>query len=342
MLINKQYLTALLQQADEETADIIIDTCHGGGNNRVFILSNNERKLIVKWYYNHPSDTRNRLQAEYSFLKYTNKLGLSNVPKVLACLPEYNLALYEFIEGRKLNSSEISEKKISEAADFFSQINNPGYHQFTEGIHKASDACFSIRDHLISVQQRVKRLVDSVNQTDETVIQFAKELNNKTHDICNSIEENLLGMGDGLDIKLDEQQRCISPSDFGFHNALLQSSEQLCFIDFEYAGWDDPAKMICDFFCQPEIPADFVHFDSFVNNALKNTCLAENIELIKQRVYLLLPLHKIKWCCIILNEFIPQAAKRREFATADFDLCARKDLQIAKALTLFNSIQSFR
>ena len=27
------------------------------------------------------------------------------------------------------------------------------------------------------------------------------------------------------------------------------------FIDFEYAGWDDPSKLICDFFCQPAVKA---------------------------------------------------------------------------------------
>ena len=29
---------------------------------------------------------------------------------------------------------------------------------------------------------------------------------------------------------------------------------ELCFLDFEYAGWDDPAKMVADFFCQPAVP----------------------------------------------------------------------------------------
>ena len=29
---------------------------------------------------------------------------------------------------------------------------------------------------------------------------------------------------------------------------------RLWFIDFEYAGWDDPAKTVCDFFCQPGLP----------------------------------------------------------------------------------------
>ena len=52
---------------------------------------------------------------------------------------------------------------------------------------------------------------------------------------------------------LDQQDRCLSPSDFGFHNALAQG-ETVRFIDFEYAGWDDPAKTVCDFFHHPGVP----------------------------------------------------------------------------------------
>ena len=48
-------------------------------------------------------------------------------------------------------------------------------------------------------------------------------------------------------------------------NALLAASDKkLRFLDFEYAGWDDPAKLIGDFFCQPAIPAPHSEFERFV------------------------------------------------------------------------------
>ena len=62
-----------------------------------------------------------------------------------------------------------------------------------------------------------------------------------------------------MDHPLDTQESVLSPSDFGFHNALLGPDGKLCFIDFEYAGWDDPAKLICDFFCQPQTPVPQAH-----------------------------------------------------------------------------------
>ena len=39
----------------------------------------------------------------------------------------------------------------------------------------------------------------------------------------------------------------MSPSDFGLQNTLF-TKNKLFFIDFEYAGLDDPAKCLLDFF----------------------------------------------------------------------------------------------
>ena len=49
-------------------------------------------------------------------------------------------------------------------------------------------------------------------------------------------------MGLSMSAALPKETRCLSPSDFGFHNALLEATGKLRFVDFEYAGWDDPAK----------------------------------------------------------------------------------------------------
>ena len=50
---------------------------------------------------------------------------------------------------------------------------------------------------------------------------------------------------------LEEKYQILSPSDFGFHNAILQKNNKVCFVDFEYFGWDDPAKLINDFIWHP-------------------------------------------------------------------------------------------
>ena len=114
---------------------------------------------------------------------------------------------------------------------------------------------------------------------------------------------------------LPEPLRIISPSDFGFHNTLFDK-EILYFLDFEYAGWDDPAKLICDFVCHPEMPVKDEH-----SQILKNSLLTwlEEAEKAIERSEILMPLYRLKWCCIMLNEFTPDGQDRRNHASSKFD-----------------------
>src|SRR3989338_6657643 len=91
------HLAVLLQAAGENDDILSVSDCVGGGNNRVFVVQTGSKQLIAKWYFTHPSDTRDRLRAEYAFLEYAHSLGLSCVPKPLACLPDERLPPYEFI-----------------------------------------------------------------------------------------------------------------------------------------------------------------------------------------------------------------------------------------------------
>ena len=85
----------------------------------------------------------------------------------------------------------------------------------------------------------------------------------------------------------------------------------ITFIDFEYAGRDDPAKLVCDFFCQPEVPVPLAHFDTFASGVAAALDLdARHIA----RMRLLLDAYRIKWTCIMLNDFLPLDAARRAFA----------------------------
>jgi hypothetical protein len=130
------------------------------------------------------------------------------------------------------------------------------------------------------------------------------------------------------DRPLDPADRCVSPSDFGFHNALREPDGRLRFIDFEYAGWDDPAKLVCDFFCQPAVPAPPGAFDRFAAAVGRRS--AEPAALVA-RTNLLLPVYRVKWVCIMLNEFLPVGGSRRAFAGSAAEHDARKAAQLGKA-----------
>ena len=108
-------------------------------------------------------------------------------------------------------------------------------------------------------------------------------------------------------MRLPDSSRTLSPSDFGFHNALKRPDGQIVFLDFEHFGWDDPAKMIADFLLHP-------HPDMAIGKSLKRRfirrmlqCFEDQADLL-QRVEIVYPLFGLKWCMIILNPFSPQSA----------------------------------
>ena len=67
----------LLLEAGISTVNMEVAQIDDGGNNKAFAVHTKSKKYLAKIYYSHPSDTRNRLNAEYSFLKYAKKLALS-------------------------------------------------------------------------------------------------------------------------------------------------------------------------------------------------------------------------------------------------------------------------
>jgi hypothetical protein len=299
----------------------------GGGNNRVFLVQTaNGKAALLKSYFLSEHDPRDRFLHEQAFYKLAGELGIKNVPQMWVADKVERLALFEFVEGNKLSGNEISHSQVAACSTFFMSLNEGRTLSLAVPIPIASEACFSLSEHFALIQRRVDRLKDAVNRdlamdrevadwiTDELVPAW-------TH-IGHSILEKEIP-----EKQLIESQRCFSPSDFGFHNA-IQSPRGLLFFDFEYAGRDDPAKMACDFFCQPEVPVPVSTLSSF----LKNTCLPEwDPEVYERRVNFLLPAYRIKWACIILNVFLRAEARRRQFADEQLTTESARQKQLAKA-----------
>lgn len=151
------------------------------------------------------------------------------------------------------------------------------------------------------------------------------------------LTEQLQDMGQSLDQPIAKEDRIISPSDFGFHNALITEDGSICFLDFEYAGWDDPAKLINDFFFQPAIPVDLAHYDDFACQITQT--LAHPKECL-ERAQVLRPLFGLRWCCIFLNPFLPIAAVKDRAAGDGIDLPTLQLERFKKATDLFHRITS--
>jgi hypothetical protein len=302
----------------------------GGKNNQVYRVATDAGDAVVlKSYFSDPRDPRDRLAAEWGFLRYTWSRGVRAVPEPLASDAAARAGLYGFVPGRKLIASELEPRHIDAAIDFVLAVN--GAPRTPQALAPASEACFSLADHIATVERRVARLAtldpnaphaqDAQRLVDEALLPA-----------WNAVKARLIrdagAAGLEIDGALSPGECCLSPSDFGFHNALADAG-RVIFLDFEYAGRDDPAKLVSDFFCQPEIPVPLNYHVDFQKR------LADGLELNdagRARCRILLDAYRIKWSCIILNDFLPVGAARRSFADAGgWDIRCQKQIKKAEA-----------
>ena len=303
---------------------LAIERLAGGGNNRVYRVETAAGPVLLKEYFQHPADPRDRLAADYAFTRFAWDHGIRALPQPLACDRAAGLGLYEFIVGRKLAPGEVTAVHIEEAADFFAAVNRHRHDETAASLPIASEACFSIAEHLACVDRRVARLATIAAESDlhrEAQKLVAARLVPAWHHVRAAVATG----GPPLDAPLATDARVISPSDFGFHNCLVTTAG-LKFIDFEYAGWDDPAKTVCDFFCQPAVPVPREHFERFLAAVVSATGEAAT----RGRAALLLPVYELKWCCIMLNEFLSVGDDRRSFARVDESHETRRLKQLHK------------
>ncbi|WP_316228746.1 aminoglycoside phosphotransferase family protein [Bradyrhizobium sp. SZCCHNR1045] len=298
----------------------------GGRNNQVYRLEADDGPLVLKRYFTDARDSRDRLGAEWSFISHAWSRGIRAVPEPLACDRAEQAGLYSFIEGRKLTAAELTPGHVEAAIEFVLAVNARPRPALAPG----SEACFSLAEHIATVERRVARLatLDSeVPHVAEARQLVSAQLQPTWAAVKAGILSGASAEGLALDAAISADQNCLSPSDFGFHNALIDDAGKLTFLDFEYAGRDDPAKLVSDFFCQPEVPVPLAVHEHFIERLTQGLGLdAASVA----RCRLLLDAYQIKWTCIILNDFLPLGAARRAFADtgAWAERCAA---QLAKA-----------
>ena len=315
-----------------------ITPCALGGNNRIYRVETTAGVFAAKQYFRHESDPRDRLAAEYAFLNYASAAAPGTTPRPFARSRELGMALYEFLDGRRFLPGEIGAAQVEAAIRFFRALNAPPMHGAAQ-LPVASEACFSIADHLALIGGRINRLLEALPQSDldAEALNFFRRLAEFWQQLSESIRVDSSRANLDVDTPLAPEHRCISPSDFGFHNALAEKDGNIRFLDFEYAGWDDPAKTAGDFFAQLAVPVSTDFFGHFVTQILKDFPDAERLSF---RARLLRPAYQIKWCCIALNVFLPVHLARRAFANPSLDEIALKRAQLLKANQILNSIET--
>lgn len=298
----------------------------GGRNNRAFKVElTTGEPVALKCYSRDARDGRDRLGAEWAFLRCAGERGVDVVPRALAKSDGDHAALYSFIEGQRI--SGVTAGHVDQALAFIASLNRQP--RAADALAPASEACFSLAQHLATVDRRVARLSGIAANTAQRqqALLIKVDLEFIWARARARIVDAARSAGLTLDTELSLAETCLSPSDFGFHNALEDRQGRLTFLDFEYAGRDDPAKLVCDFLCQPEMPVADENFETF-NDAVMQTLGLGSCH--GDRARMLRDAYRVKWICIMLNDFLPIGAARRGFADPDA-ATARCELQLVKA-----------
>jgi hypothetical protein len=283
---------------------LAVETLGGGRNSRVERITDARgRQWVLKRYYPQAAGVHDRLGAEYGFLDYLRSRGIGNVARPLGVDRALHAALYTFLPGTR--PTGVTDDFVDQAAGFVAAINRGTATPEAHALAQAADACTQWSDHLALARVRIEQLAGA--QADSDIERRARDF----------VVECLAPSWRELEASLAAHPartwpatRILSPSDFGFHNALADDGK-LAFVDFEYAGWDDPAKLACDFICQPDVPVENAQGRRFVDAMAR---IAAQDDRLSTRVALLLPVHRLKWCCILLNEFRPGLRQRRVHA----------------------------
>jgi aminoglycoside phosphotransferase (APT) family kinase protein len=319
----KQIAERLLKSAGWPEA-MKIQEFPGGRNNRVFRVETQKGECLLKLYFRDPSDSRDRLGHEYGFLEACLGVGIDALPKPLAKDPESGAALYEFIKGSRVEV--VGSTEILLAARFIEKINQHRNNKMFRALPHAAEACFSLKEHVGSVDRRIDRLeqMESASELDrEARLWVEKELIPAWSKIREGICQD-----ENQEYPLDQAMRILSPSDFGFHNSLRKEDGSLVFLDFEYAGWDDPAKLVCDLANQPDRPLSLLEAEPFSSSLVE---WLGATDFWRSRFRILAPLYQVKWACIVLNDFLPFGRNRRKFQETQEPEASRKHLQLNKA-----------
>jgi len=267
----------------------------GGINNRVYRCSEGNAQWVIKGYLAVEKGHRDRMQAEVEFLAYANEVSPKYVPHLIHVDYEHRCVVLGHIEGKTFLEGEVpSPEDIEAAVDFFRMLNATCKAARQHIKFDAAEGFLRLTDHIENIRERLSRMgTDHLPQeAKKPALELLQWVQDAADRVSNLIAESIT-KGTVANC-INPEQRCISPSDFGFHNA-IRTKFGVKFFDFEFAGWDDPAKAASDFVLQPRVPARLQI--SPLLAALNDDTRGE----IHLRCAALGPVLRLKWACIMLS-----------------------------------------
>ena len=319
--LRREAIEAAGRLSGERVVDLVAVSL--GRNSLIAKVSTQSGKVYaLKRHRRDEGDPRDRIGSETAALTFLHERGIACAPTVVARDAEW--LLMDWIEAGPV--APAGNNDIDQAIDLVDALAKSARHPSARGLPLASEACFSGNSVLEQIEARHARLSALPDEPD-----LARFLQDFSRASIIMVTEARLTLPFAAEIAQDE--RTLSPSDFGFHNALRRPDGGLVFIDFEYFGWDDPVKLTADFLLHPGMALAAPLKHRFAAGMAQ--IFQENRQFLNRFQYLL-PLYGLRWCMILLNEFIPGKEAAWSGASAEARQ-RRKTEQLNKAWAMLSA-----
>ena len=275
---------------------VVVRPLSGGANNFLYHCKSRERELVIKRYrQNEIAEISTRRQSEVAFLKHAAQTAPRFVPELLEVSDRNEMIAMSYVAGMQCPlGAGVSTTDVNALTEFYRLINSD-HDSVLDYPIKAKEGFMSVSGHLEHIKKRIISL--SVSHLPAGISKKARvalSVLNHRFQIAAKCVARSLETGPVTD-RLPACHQQLSPGDFGFHNA-IKLHDRRVFLDFEYAGVDDPAKTLVDLFLQPKVPLNR-HFWGTVSKTLAISLPLEQLWL---RAAVLEPLMLVKWGAIIL------------------------------------------
>jgi hypothetical protein len=289
----------------------------GGTQNRLFRLEMQDgHSRLLKIYHR---DRWNRLEREFSVLSALGEIGLEHVPRALLKNDALSYAVYSFEPGSVRSPTQLDRNDLLAVASFVVDLQGVAPDSIERDLLSAVDCGFSIDDQLDVIGSRLRAFEEFAADTQayEEVRELYTELDLRAH-ITELITAATTGVSDSdRAARLPRSEWRLNTGDFCPVNLLFTDDGRLTVVDFESAGWDDPARMVMGFVASAAsegISADGVQV--FLA-AYAGACDLSASDVVRfERIGMLLDL---EWVAIYASALTSDVVRTKEFADPALD-----------------------
>lgn len=297
-------IETLISEINNKTGIQLYKWCeikNKGVNNKVWrVTCKQGNSYALKLY--KPMQKRtdfDRFLAETTFLRHCKYQRINNTPELIHGSSDKRFNLLSWIEGER--PSELTTSDTDQIVHFIKRLNKNMECYRSNQFKPAPDSISKKITAADRLQERLEETKKNIQKFDNIITKASKYWLEKV--LIRSCQAEINTFNDSRE-KMNRQNKSkesiiLSPSDVGLHNTIRKQAE-LKFIDFEYSGLDDVAKLTADWIIHPEFGFNRELEKYFIEGIDRELEFKDKSWIAK---YLSIKkLSILKWCLIVIKQ----------------------------------------